>query len=677
VRISTAGGETEVGSTSRSLASDTGSHTKAATGYEREARAQTEFKSETGDASTPGADRPQSPTRGLPSPVPRVISRGYRANRDPASGLRGRVAGPVSLGESPAANTTASSSSVSQHGHLANSVGSISPTVKRPEDRSGDGEQKIAFPGADGWVEEFDPVTSRKFFVNHEAKKWSWHHPQASVMHRAAVSRDNGPGLPGAVGTPCEHTTSENFPATPPPPSSQGFNIRHHHPNEVAGSSNLATSATSSMSKRDCFQKGVQAGGNDDDSAPTSMNHLQLNYLQVFHEREMQELKSEIRLIRSKPRNRRTTVADPRDLPGSFNSPTPSCRESPLTKIEISQIRKAPYRGSEGRILPGNAGNTYRQLEAEQYGLSSPCGFRNDLTISTAFSNGSLTARGRIETAPNVMMKNESQRGATQYHDWNAKVIEARLALKEAAPSLDGHSAARIAAAFEELISEGSKMHAKMMSEGDAGGEEDTRGKVKEPWCIKSLSCEQQTYLSEDLQRCSVIISSEKARIQKRIEECKTQSEHVAYQRAQVDAQVEEQREEIMHVQRGIKIPTVEDMVLLAQLSETMENLMISREKHLVRVETLRTSRQHLEEEDSLLQHVHGMLHDHANKLELEQGRQIQHKKVDAKLGPKAANFTPNGAPKGRSVDRGLATDASTPAGFGSDGASRARGSLG
>jgi len=62
--------------------------------------------------------------------------------------------------------------------------------------------------------------------------------------------------------------------------------------------------------------------------------------------------------------------------------------------------------------------------------------------------------------------------------------------------------------------------------------------------------------------------------------------------------------------------PSIEDIVLIAQLHVVVEKLLLSREKQSVKVESLCKSRQHMEEGRSFLHKIHTLLQDCAKNLE-------------------------------------------------------------
>ena len=94
---------------------------------------------------------------------------------------------------------------------------------------------------------------------------------------------------------------------------------------------------------------------------------------------------------------------------------------------------------------------------------------------------------------------------------------------------------------------------------------------------------------------------------------------------------MEEQKEEILHIEKGIVHPCIEDMVLIAQVHGLVEKLLDSREKQSVQMQTLQTSQQYLEDGSSFLHRVHALLQDCANNLKASQFASFSPEKVLAK----------------------------------------------
>jgi hypothetical protein len=91
---------------------------------------------------------------------------------------------------------------------------------------------------------------------------------------------------------------------------------------------------------------------------------------------------------------------------------------------------------------------------------------------------------------------------------------------------------------------------------------------------------------------------------------CEDAADQCLFRRRRIASQLEEQKEEILHIEQGIVHPCIEDMVLIAQVHGLVEKLLVSREKQTVQVETLKTSRQHLDDGSAFLRRVHALLSD-------------------------------------------------------------------
>jgi len=101
--------------------------------------------------------------------------------------------------------------------------------------------------------------------------------------------------------------------------------------------------------------------------------------------------------------------------------------------------------------------------------------------------------------------------------------------------------------------------------------------------------------------------------------------------RGHIGSQLEEQKEEILHIEKGIVHPCIEDMVLIAQVHGLVEKLLESREKQSVQMQTLQTSQQHLEDGSSFLHRIHALLQDCASNLKASQFASFSPEKAWAK----------------------------------------------
>jgi hypothetical protein len=155
------------------------------------------------------------------------------------------------------------------------------------------------------------------------------------------------------------------------------------------------------------------------------------------HDREVAQLKSEIRLIRSQSKDkanvepwiRRAQMLDDevKAFPGAFSHGSSlNSSRSPLKEVDISTIREAPYTEPQ-RIVPENAGETYRQLEASQYyqAFTDKAG----ILARSLKENTTTIAKSSIATASHV----SSQQTVPQnpFVEWETAAFEARVAMVE------------------------------------------------------------------------------------------------------------------------------------------------------------------------------------------------------------------------------------------------------
>lgn len=83
-----------------------------------------------------------------------------------------------------------------------------------------------------------------------------------------------------------------------------------------------------------------------------------------------------------------------------------------------------------------------------------------------------------------------------------------------------------------------------------------------------------------------------------------------------VDSEIQEQMEEIEHIQKGISQPSIEDLVLVTQLHGVVRSLLKSREKHSVQVATLEKRCEHQEQSRLFLHQVYALLSETVKNLE-------------------------------------------------------------
>jgi hypothetical protein len=157
------------------------------------------------------------------------------------------------------------------------------------------------------------------------------------------------------------------------------------------------------------------------------------------HDREVAQLKSEIRLIRSQSKDTNKANVEPwirsaqmlddevKAVPGAFShGSSVNSSRSPLKEVDISTIREAPYTEPR-RIVPENAGETYRQLAASQYYQA----FTDKAEIlARSFKEHATTiAKSSIATASHV----SSQQTVPQnpFVEWETAAFEARMAMVE------------------------------------------------------------------------------------------------------------------------------------------------------------------------------------------------------------------------------------------------------
>ena len=555
---------------------------------------------------------------------------------------------------------------------------------------------------AEGWEKDIDPRTGRTFFVNHAIKKWSWNAPLSNPQRPpAAIAAPEDPD-PAKSRSPPEAPEDSNAPAAPPAsPSANSSRSTHGladrkkeanflgrdtqpegttsevaDPRHDSASTRLAApervenarieqearhftgtalvhsplaqaESSTPVSFTASRAESPSTNGNADDSIPQTArgSHRVRDYARVEHDREVEQLKSELDIIRSQSKNLHKS---PHDLSGrsvrALAYTFKPSQHSPMTKIDISKIRQAPYAGNENSILPENAGDTYRQVAAAQYGLPSP---RGDNILGRASVPAGLSMRGDKGTFEQVLLDAKSL-------DWNSASIEARLAVRESKSVFDSKSVFRLASVCEKLLAVGANMHSRMTTLARDSGNDEALGddlarvagsnrdseqihpryrdrrresymwtelesnpaQVHEKSHVISLLREQQTCLLKALKECDAVIGSEIKQLHQLSYDYKARCVQAASARKQVEAQLEEQREEMLHIQKSIVQPSIEDMVLIDQLSSMTEKLLVAREKQSVQVESNKMACEQSETSISFLQQVLAVLQDCVGNLE-------------------------------------------------------------
>lgn len=638
-------------------------------------------------------------------------------------GRRANIEGNGGLGMALVAPASGPSSDGPTHPrHVPTKLPSATPTLVKSG--SGGAVQTISSKSNAGgsselkeeWQVEVDNRTGKPFYVNHQLKKWSWSPPSpraAALPNGGIEARATVPVDESESAKVAEQAESEKegavpriFPGGKDPESEIPSTLKHNSDDKCREDSVEAkgeeerkpgreideTKENSAAHRRpvvppllmpvvhtpvkrtipgdecDVMHDPVQAK-----SSPKSSR--------IQHDREVEELKSDIVLIRSQSKDpRRRSHLDSSHNGAKVkahdenvhalskapsNGATKQVSGSSLMKIDISKIRQAPYISVENSIVPENAGETYRQVEAAQYSgrgnLVVPVGQKGSIcssSVPSGPSSGSLTARGRMETVTDgkVQLLAASHGPSPWNHsvEWQSAALDARSLLDSTVsaldPSSDSKHVHRLEGTLARLLKAGSTIFA-MVAQGESfhrlptgvsardrnaylkkhGNREcqisspfevhvdTTAANVEELLHEISSLRDQQTCLHKALKECVTIISSEMLQMQWKSQDYHTRSDQAIFCRNRVDLQLDEQRQEIMHTCKRILQPSIEDMVLIAQLNSVVEKLLISRENHSIQLENLKTSDQYLNEGRSFLQKVHVLLHDCVVNLESAQ----------------------------------------------------------
>jgi hypothetical protein len=336
---------------------------------------------ETSRAPTP-VSRPQSPRPS--SPVPKVIGRGRGPRSTP--------------GGSPAKQSSSPTNSVPDgnpptgivKGRRASLEGGIVAGVGRARAQElvprGSGASTVAL--ADDWEEDVDARTGKVFYVNHKIKKWSWTPPTLPTATKPKAAQPNSKPEPDT-----EDLARANSASTMPSysvmsrttsgQSSAGDAVSDTEfvpiGDNQAASSRLPMTAQGGIGEHAAEGKRGKVENkvenivedkqflNKDRLVPPLIMPLahtpikrddikqataDAKWSRVEHDREVDELKNEIYLIRSKSKEHRrrsyvepwsTGVLDPKGIGYSSPRSTTSSSKvkgSPLTHIDISKIRQ-------------------------------------------------------------------------------------------------------------------------------------------------------------------------------------------------------------------------------------------------------------------------------------------------------------------------------------------------
>jgi hypothetical protein len=298
-----------------------------------------------------GRGRPVSPvalSRDLPSPTNNASAAAQKSagetlggDGNPPSGIvKGRRASIEGNGvPSPAA-------SAGGRAMVNNSCSGAGPPNVPPK---GSGGETIAL--ADGWEADVDPRTGKTFYVNHIIKKWSWNPPVAMAAAAVAAAAAAAAAAAGApkekeartqnVTAPSDETERTNAPS-PIPANSTVSRVSSMNSmfsdvsSDVAAADKekeISISTPPKNAKEDSAAQGNKTNsnapivpplilpvvhtpvrkGNDtsliSESKPAVLDPRRSR---IEHDREVEELKSEISLIRSQSKGpRRASHLDP------------------------------------------------------------------------------------------------------------------------------------------------------------------------------------------------------------------------------------------------------------------------------------------------------------------------------------------------------------------------------
>ena len=355
---------------------------------------------DTSRTPTPTSSRPQSPRPS--SPVPKVIGRGRGGRFSP-------VQSPAKQGGSPtsAAVTSAMPDGNPPTGIVKGRRASLEGAQGgaagrgRPQEPAPRGSGGSTVSLGDGWEEDVDPRTGRTFFVNHKIKKWSWNPPMLPGATKAKEpptpnrQKDSAPeGEQNELARPMSSSTVQSSSALSRTNSGQSLEdavsdaIKVVGENEAPAQSHATTEAGGRGEKveerqdevQNMSDKGMQSKQPIHKTTPIpplnmpvvhtpvkrddrTQTPVDAKWRRFEHDREVDELKTEIHLIRSQSKDRRKrSYLDPWSS-GALDSKTDGAstplsdmssakvKGSLLTHIDISKIRQVCEKCSQH--LPG------------------------------------------------------------------------------------------------------------------------------------------------------------------------------------------------------------------------------------------------------------------------------------------------------------------------------------
>ena len=335
--------------------------------------------------STPVSPVSPPPVR-VPSPVPKVIKSTF-VNAGASLARPGPEAGDGAPPSGIVQGRRASLEGVAKTpgGHGGSSVGTgqergapASPASKR----SGD-----SVPLADGWEIDVDPKTSKRFYVNHKLRKWSWYPPVPAAAAAAAAAADADATAP--TGNSAQEVDKAAFDqqkvtSDGKQDSSQSLGVAIKNPPEEEHKTNFGGAAEPARQSSKVvvpplnmhslhaptLSRAAPPGMGEPAAPPpvtpvregldasVGVQSADAKRSRIEHDREVEELKSEIHLIRSQSKNPRdrpkwepwpdSAQLKPFDSKIASNSTTASINSaskskgSPLTKVDISKIRQVP-----------------------------------------------------------------------------------------------------------------------------------------------------------------------------------------------------------------------------------------------------------------------------------------------------------------------------------------------
>lgn len=353
---------------------------------------------ELGDASrtpTPVSSRPHSPSSpvlkvsGRPSsPIPKVIGRGRVGAKQTNSPTNS--AGPsTALPDGNPPTGIVKGRRASLEGAQGGAAVQSRPQAPAPR---GSGGSTIVL--GEGWEEDVDPRTGRTFYVNHKIKKWSWNPPVSPAATNAATKPKDSQSStrqhqdPIVDGGPNElprvRSASTIQSSSPMSRNDSGQSVGESMMSDATKLESETAAPVLSHNTSEAEEKGnkiednkaevldmndkgmqgkqfdhkapavpplnmpavhtpVKRDGSKETSANAKMSRFE-------HDREVDELKSEINLIRSQSKDhRRRTYLDPwssrlldsrTDGDSTPVTNTSKVKGSALTNIDISKIRQ-------------------------------------------------------------------------------------------------------------------------------------------------------------------------------------------------------------------------------------------------------------------------------------------------------------------------------------------------